>query len=62
MAPFTMAPPARTTQAGLKEGSIPVGSTVMVHGHRAKDPKKYEIKVTRVTANGTLYKIYPDMD
>ena len=58
----TMAPPARTQQAGLKEGVIPLGATVMVHGHRNKDMKKYEIKVTRVTCNGTLYNVYPDMD
>lgn len=58
----TMAPPPRTEQAGLKTGSIPMGATVMVHGHRNKEAKKYEIKVTRVTYNGTLYKIYPDMD
>lgn len=58
----TMAPPNRTEQAGLKEGSIPLGSTVMVHGHRNKDPKNYEIKVTRVTYNGKLYNVYPEMD
>jgi hypothetical protein len=58
----TMAPPARTQQAGLKEGSIPVGAQVMVHGNRNKNPKTYEIKVTRVTYNGTLYKIYPERD
>jgi hypothetical protein len=58
----TMAPPARTASSGLKEGSIPVGATVMIHGHRNKDQKKYEMKVTRVTYNGTLYKVYPDMD
>ena len=58
----TMAPPARTQQAGLKEGMIPVGATVMVHGHRNRDMKKYEIKVTRVTYNGKLYAVYPDMD
>ena|ERR1700676_3076468 len=58
----TMAPPPRTLQAGLKEGIIPLGASVMVHGHRNKNPKTYEIKVTRVTYNGTLYNVYPDMD
>ena len=58
----TMAPPARTQQAGLKEGVIPLGATVMVHGHRNRDMKKYEIKVTRVTYDGKLYNVYPDMD
>jgi len=58
----TMAPPARTQQAGLKEGIIPLGATVMVHGHRNKDPKNYEMKVTRVTYEGKLFNVYPDMD
>src|SRR5579862_5642071 len=58
----TMAPPARTGQAGLKEGMIPIGAMVMVHGHRNKNPKTFEIKVTRVTYAGKLYKVYPDMD
>ena len=58
----TLAPPARTGQSGLKESTIPVGASVMIHGHRAKDAKKYEMKVTRLTFGGTLYKIYPDMD
>jgi hypothetical protein len=58
----TMAPPFRTQQAGLKEGAIPLGASVMVHGHRNKNPKTFEIKATRVTYNGKLYNVYPDMD
>jgi hypothetical protein len=58
----TLAPPARTQQAGLKEGMIPVGATVMVHGNRNKNPKTFEIKVTRLTYNNALYKIYPERD
>ena len=41
---LTLAPPARTERAGLKEGIIPVGATVTVHGHRNRDPKKFEMK------------------
>src|ERR1051326_7709206 len=37
---LTLAPPARTSEAGLKEGIIPVGAKVSIHGHRNKDPKK----------------------
>ena len=33
----TLAPGARTANAGLKEGVIPVGAQVTVHGHRSKD-------------------------
>src|SRR5688572_17934421 len=39
---ITLAPSARTSGAGLKEGTLPVGATVTVHGHRNRDPKKYE--------------------
>jgi len=41
---------------------MPVGSTVMVHGHRNKNQKTYEIKVTKLTFNGKLYDVYPGMD
>jgi hypothetical protein len=58
----TMAPPFRTQQAGLKDGTIPLGSTVTIHGHRNKDPKKFEIKTERVTFNGKVYNVYPDRD
>ena len=57
---ITLAPPARTKQAGLKEGVIPVGATVMIHGHRNMDPKRLEIKTERVTWNGRLFNVYPD--
>ena len=59
---ITMAPPFRTQQAGLKDGTIPLGSTVTIHGHRNKDPKKFEIKTERVTFNGKVYNVYPDRD
>jgi hypothetical protein len=57
---ITLAPPARTSQAGLKEGVIPVGATVMIHGHRNLDPKRLEIKTERVTWNGRLFNVYPE--
>lgn len=57
---ITMAPPARTEASGLKEGVIPVGATVTVHGHRNRDPKRFEIKTERVTWNGRTFKVYPD--
>src|SRR5258705_10894165 len=58
----TMAPPNRTQQAGVTEKLIPVGSTVMVHGHRNKNQSTYEIKVTKLTFNGKVYDVYPGMD
>jgi hypothetical protein len=57
---ITLAPPARTDQAGLKEGVIPVGSKVTIHGHRNRDPKRFEIKTERVTWNGRTFDVYPN--
>ena len=57
---LTLAPPARTDGAGLKENTIPVGATVTVHGHRNRDPKRFEIKTERITWNGKTFDVYPD--
>jgi len=57
---LTLAPPARTSEAGLKEGIIPVGAMVTVHGHRNMDPNKFEIKTERVTWKGRTFNVYPD--
>jgi hypothetical protein len=57
-----LAPPARSERAGLKEGMIPVGATVTVHGNRSRDPKKFEIKTTRLTWNDKVFNVYPDRD
>jgi Family of unknown function (DUF6152) len=57
---LTLAPPARTDAAGLKEGIIPVGATVTIHGHRNRDPKRFEIKTERITWNGRTFDVYPE--
>jgi len=57
---ITLAPPPRTERAGLKEGVIPVGAQVMIHGHRNRDPKRFEVKTERVTWNGRTFNVYPD--
>ena len=57
---LTLAPPARTERAGLKPGVIPTGATVTVHGHRNRDPKRFEIKTERVIWNGRTFNVYPD--
>jgi hypothetical protein len=59
---ITLAPPPRTSQSGLNEKTIPVGATVTVHGHRHRDPKRFEVKTERVTYNGKTYNVYPDRD
>lgn len=55
-----LAPPARTIAAGLKEGVIPVGAQVVIHGHKHRDSKKLEIKTERVTWNSRVFNVYPD--
>jgi hypothetical protein len=57
---LTLAPPAATTRAGLKEGVIPVGATVSINGHRNRDPKRLEVKTERVMWNGQTFNVYPD--
>ena len=57
---ITLAPPAATQRAGLKEGTIPVGATVTVRGNRNRDPKRLEMKCVRVTWNGKTFDVYPD--
>ena len=57
---LTLAPPARTERAGLKEGTIPVGATITIHGHRNKDPNRFEVKTERVMWKGHTYDVYPD--
>lgn len=57
---IVLAPPARTEQAGLKDGMLPAGEKITVHGHRHRDAKRFEIKTERVTWNGRTYNVYPD--
>ena len=57
-----LAPPPRAAQAGLKDGMIPAGEKVVVHGQRHRDPKTFEIKTTRLTWNGKVFAVYPDRD
>jgi Family of unknown function (DUF6152) len=57
---LVFAPSPRTAQAGLNEDVIPVGDTVTASGHRHLDPETLEIKVERLTWNGTLFNVYPD--
>ena len=57
---LTLAPPARTQRAGLKEGIIPVGAAVTIHGHRNRDANRLEVKTERVIWNGRTFNVYPD--
>jgi hypothetical protein len=59
---ITLAPPARTDRAGLKEGIIPVGAQVTIHGHRNRDPNRFEVKTERVVWNARTFNVYPNRD
>ena len=57
---LTLAPPPRTSAAGLKDGSLPVGTKVTAHGHRARENNRFEVKTERITVDGKTYNVYPD--
>jgi hypothetical protein len=57
---LTLASAPQTKSAGLTEEAIPVGSKVTAHGHRNRDPKKFEMKTERVTFNGKTFNVYPN--
>jgi hypothetical protein len=59
---ITLAPSPRTSGAGLKEDTLPLGAQVTIRGHRSLDMKRFEVKTERVTYNGKLYNVYPDRD
>ena len=59
---ITLAPPARTSRAGLTEGKIPVGATVTVRGNRTTEPGHHEMKTIFVKHGADEYHVYPDRE
>jgi hypothetical protein len=59
---LTMAPPARTANAGLKEGLIPIGATVMVRGNRNLDHARHEMKTIFIKHGTAEYHVYADRE
>lgn len=57
---ITMAPPARTSRAGLKEGIIPLGATVTVRGHKNTAQGRFEMKTEHVQWNNREFPVYGD--
>ena len=57
---ITLAPPFRTSSAGLKQDTIPVGAIVTVHGQRNRDPNRYEMKTIQVEYAGRHFNVYPE--
>ncbi|MEO8247852.1 MAG: DUF6152 family protein, partial [Burkholderiales bacterium] len=54
-----LAAPGPTERAGFVAGFAKVGDTVIVSGHRSKDPKELMFKAETITVNGTTYDVYP---
>jgi Family of unknown function (DUF6152) len=59
---ITLAPPARTARAGLTEGLIPVGATVIVRGNRNRDPQRYEMKTIMLRNGARQFDVYPERE
>jgi hypothetical protein len=59
---ITLAPPFRTSSAGLKQDTIPVGDIVTVRGNRNRDPNRYEMKTIQVEHAGRHYNVYPERE
>lgn len=59
---ITLAPPARTSRAGLTEGVIPVGATVTVRGNRSTEAGRHEMKTVLVKHGAKEYHVYPDRE
>lgn len=56
---LTLAPGPRTHRSGLREGVVPEGVEVTVHGERNADPEKFEMKVRRVIWGDREFEVYP---
>src|ERR1700724_2088388 len=59
---ITLAPPFRTSSAGLKQDTIPVGAMVTVHGQRNRDPNRYEMKTIQAEYAGRHSNLYPEFE
>jgi hypothetical protein len=55
-----LAPPPRTTAAGLQANTIPIGAKVTAYGHRHRDPRTLEIKTERLRWNDRVFDVYPE--
>jgi hypothetical protein len=57
-----LGPPARNTRAGIEEGTLVEGMTIVVIGHRSADPAELRLKAERIHVGGVEHNIYPDRD
>ena len=59
---LTLAPPYRTSSAGLKQDTIPLGAMVTVRGNKNRDPSRYEMKTIQVEYAGRHFNVYPERE
>jgi hypothetical protein len=59
---LTLAPPFRTSSAGLKQDTIPVGAMVTVRGNKNRDASRYEMKTIQVEYGGRHFNVYPERE
>jgi len=59
---LTLAPPFRTSSAGLKPDTIPVGAMVIVRGQKNRDASRYEMKTIQVEYEGRHFTVYPERE
>ena len=57
---ITLAPPFRTSSAGLKQDTIPVGAMVTVRGNKNSNPQRFEMKTIQVEWEGRHFNVYPE--
>jgi hypothetical protein len=59
---LTLAPPFRTSSAGLKQDTIPLGAMVTVRGNKNRNADRYEMKTIQVEWEGRHFNVYPERD
>ena len=59
---LTLAPPFRTSSAGLKQDTIPIGSMVTVRGNKNRDASRLEMKTIQVEYSGRHFNVYPERE
>jgi len=57
---LTLAPPFRTSSAGLKPGVLAKGAMVTVQGNKNLTPGRLEMKTIKLTAGDKSYTVYPE--
>jgi hypothetical protein len=59
---LTLAPPFRTSSAGLKQDTIPLGAMVTVRGNKNRNADRYEMKTIQVEWEGRHFNVYPERE